>query len=315
MPDTLKRLILLALLGLSGPWLGGCTYFYFTENPVTNEELFAAQLPRSLAILPFTNRTKVERAPEFARKAFYASLSGLNYRDVELEQVNGAISEIAAERELSPSELPPPLLRSPEIADAVLTGEVTRISKFYIILYAHISVRANIKLYDTRTQQVIYENQAKGVFMDISAPFSIFGALKTAVTSLWHLRDEEIQETFEELAQRVVAEFPRLSPSVEKDGVFIGDVTLRIPNDPMRPGDEMRLEFLGTPNHQAYFDLGSIQQDIPIAEISPGRYGVAYIIQPGQQADFVVVTCKLIGDGSEVSLTQYRQPFKVESGP
>jgi len=306
-----------ALLLCAGAVLGlaaGCRRLTISENPRINRAAFNANPPQSIAVLPFSNSSGVKGADVQAREAFRAAVSALNYRDVEIEKVDSTLAQLAADRQLSPSELPPTLIREADLAEAVLAGEVLKVSKMWFLLYSRLKVRVRLKLIDTRTEKVLYENQARGLNQRFSVPLGPISLVKSTLQTLWDLRGEEIAETMEEFSKKVVKGFPDYPVMAQQGQYYLRNIKFMVPHNPLRPGEALGLIFNGTPGQKAYFDLGGIAKDIPVAEISPGRYGVRYTIQPGQSAPYCVVTCKLAGGGQLLHVTLHRQPFAVGAG-
>jgi hypothetical protein len=310
-PRPLRRAVsayaFLAVLALSA----GCSTLRIKQEPVINREAFDQNPPGTLAVLPFTNASGVKEANEEARKSFYSALSGLGYEDVEPEEVDSALSRLAVAHQLAPEELPPPLIRGTNLADAILTADVLEVSKFWFIFYSHIKVKMCLELIDSRTGQILYQNKARGINYSISAPMSPGGIVTGAFRTLWHLKTGEMTETFEELSQELVKGFPDTSHVAEGGDYYIRDIKLGLPGDPIRAGQALTLQFYGTPGLRAYFDLGNIVTNIPITEIKPGYYGVRYVIEPGQSAQYCVVTCRLLGGLEPVEAALHQKPFSV----
>ncbi len=113
----------LYILALSILSCAGCSRFEYDEKLTVNKEAFSQRPPRSLAVLPFANAAKVKKANELAREQIYAHLAPLNYQDTELSKVDTTLSNLSVRYQLEPDEVPPPLIRRPGLADAILSGE------------------------------------------------------------------------------------------------------------------------------------------------------------------------------------------------
>lgn len=307
----LSQTLLIFLLIL----LGGCAKFQYSENVTIDQEAFASNPPRSLAMVPFSNASGVENADELARRGLYSSLAGHRYQDVELSRIDSVVSDLANQYNLEPDEIPPPLIRRAGLADAVLTGHVQQVSKRWALIYSAINVVCNLELVDTRTNRTIYKNTARGRNQRFTAPLSILTLFTGALDTFQILRSEEVDETFEELAQRVAKTFPDPAHSGDQT-LSIREPSLSLPRNPLAPGDEISIQFEGTAGREAQADIGSIQQNVRMPEIEPGLYRLRYRIPTGTRVDYATVRLRLRqAPDRQAELQLYNMPFSVRELP
>lgn len=305
----------LYILALSILSCAGCSRFEYDEKLTVNKEAFSQRPPRSLAVLPFANAAKVKKANELAREQIYAHLAPLNYQDTELSKVDTTLSNLSVRYQLEPDEVPPPLIRRSGLADAILSGNVVSISKRWALFYSHIRVVLDIQLTDSRTNEVIYHNVASGRNSRFTAPTSILDLFSGAWDTILHLRDNEVDETMEDLSEHIAKTFPNPSYAGQEE-LNIRDAKLELPRNPMQPGDILVLEFLGTPDRKALVDIGTIQVNAVVPEVEPGKYQLRYRIPPGTKVDYAVMRLRLLQEPDrQVEVTLYNQPFSVMPAP
>ncbi|MCK4985318.1 MAG: hypothetical protein KAS40_07360, partial [Desulfobacterales bacterium] len=58
------------------------------DNDESSQRVILSNPPKSIAILPFGNKTEVEDIAEFVRTTFYSHLTPHPYRDIELHEVD-----------------------------------------------------------------------------------------------------------------------------------------------------------------------------------------------------------------------------------
>ncbi|HUT25632.1 MAG TPA: hypothetical protein VM492_14910, partial [Sumerlaeia bacterium] len=170
---TLVRLGFSAAFGLSIAALQGCSYYTMSERPIVEEQMQDKSPMASLAIMPVVNRTKKEGLNAMIRRGLYSHLSTLHYRDVELETVDEAVAAKSLELNLPPREIPPEAFQGTDLADGLLYAEVTRVSKFWFLVYSHIKLGMDLRLVDADSLAVRYTNQATLHKRRLSIPTSI----------------------------------------------------------------------------------------------------------------------------------------------
>ncbi len=293
--------------------VSGCSKFDYSEHPVINKQALAANPPKSLAILPFSNASGVANANEVARRDLYAQLSGLGYTDVELSRVDQALSQLAVEYQLDPDEIPPPLIRRSGLADAVLSGQVESVTKRWALLYSHIRVAMQLQVIDARTNTTLYSNRAIGINQRFTAPTSLLGILTGAWNTLRHLRSSEIDQTLDLFAKKVAASFPNPSTVSGEGGLYLRDVILSLPRQTVKPGDEILLEFDGTPGQLGYMDIDEYVHAVRVPELEPGRYRLLYRIPTGPGLPRAMVRVRLAqAQGRQVEVSLYNKVFSIQ---
>lgn len=298
--------------------LAGCARVRTDDAPHFREEVFMADPPGTLAIAPLENLSGREGAEAKMREALYGALSPLGYEDVELARVDQLVSEQAVRLNVRPEEVPPGDIASPQLADAVLFGQVRRVSRLYLFLYAQYRFDVSLAMYSTRTRQQIYTNDFIIRNRRVPFPTSLVGLGKSFVSTLWFLRDSELQETYDEAAEEIAARFPKPPGQVGEKGIFIGKVEVDVARESLRAGDRVVVRVDGAAGRQATFSLGTRVADQPLRETSPGQYSGMYVVQKGDDARYVYVKARLQDpgeDGASVESDANDQAFSIDTQP
>ena len=101
--------------------LSGCSGTPKSEMSEQNN-LEAAKLPNSIAILPFTNTTDQENAPQMLRKTLFGHLATTNYQFAHLQQIDNQLALIDPNQVLSKQDAA--MLTDLFNVDALIFGEV-----------------------------------------------------------------------------------------------------------------------------------------------------------------------------------------------
>jgi len=312
---TLVRLGFSAAFGLSIAALQGCTYYTMSERPIVAEQVGDKSSMASLAIMPVVNATKKEGLDAMIRRGLYSYLSTLHYRDVELGAVDEAVAAKSLELNLPPREIPPEAFQGADLADGLLYAEVTRVSKFWFLVYSHIKLGVSLKLVDTDSLAVRYTSQATLHKRRLTIPTSIGGLVESFVLTLWHVRDSELESASDEFGKRISKSFPQ--PQCAADGeIGIDAVFVAAPEPVLRAGSVLKVEVRGTPGQTGTFDIGDSITSLPLVEESPGVYVGTYGVVPGDLCETGVVRAHLTPlSGQTVTMSNLQERFRIDALP
>ncbi len=306
---------LLALLALSG-----CQSVSVRGVPEVDWEALAAVAhPRTLAVLPTTEEDDRPDLTGPMRLALYGSLAPLEFKDRELSDVDQRLALIANRMGLRPEELPPEARAHPLLGDTVAFSHIESVSRFYLIFYAHNRLRLNLQLVDTHTRKVFYRGRFTITNRRLEATIDPFGLAGTAVSSLWHLRADQLAQTLETGADKIAAQIPPLPATVATDPgeLCIERLAVKLPRTLLRAGDKIEVEVLGTPKGQATFRFGPGERPRPLIEVAPGRYLGRAEIEPGMDTPYAFIEAELgLGEpGETVRDSAIDQPFAIDTMP
>ena len=292
----------------------GCT-FSFKTNPEISREAFQENPPVKLAVLPFVNETSSEDAPELARTFFYNALAGQNYEDIEMSKVDEVISSLAVETGTNPLEINPDVLAQKLGADGLFYGTVEQASTFYMVFYAHYSVRLNLRLYDASRKKYIFKDDITARNRNFAPPSSPLGIVTSLLQNIWHLRKSEKVETYERLSRRAVENIP--SPaSLEGNKIrFIREIDVMIPSRNLTAGDVINVTIKGESGARAFFDIGKLKTNIAAEETEPGIYHGKYTIAENDNLKYGVVQGRLIKNNRTDEKINSSEYFEIDTNP
>lgn len=274
--------------------------------------------PQTLAFAPFSNTSKRDDADEELRQAVYAAVSGLGYDDVELDRVDQIVNQQALRLNIRPEEVPPQDIAVPELADAVVFGEVERVSRLFLFVYAQYRIDMNVAMYSTRSRQQLYTNEFVFTNRRFTLPTSLIGIGKSLLSTLWFMRGSELKESYEEVAQELAARFPAPPGQVGREGIFIEKVSVDVVRESLRAGDRVVVRVEGSPGKIGTFDVGARVKDQPLRETMAGQYTGMYVIKEGDDARYAFVTARLRGEGEDaesVTADAHDQAFSIDTRP
>lgn len=298
-----------------------CSTTSLHGKPFIEQATFDNSPPHSLALLPTTDVSGHPKMAVAVRQALFGSVARLSYMDTDLKLVDDFIAKIAAQQGIPPEKIPPETLADPKLADCVAYTQLQRISRLYLILYAHNRFDLDFVMVDTRTRHIIYRNHF--VFYDrISSPvFSIYdfiGMFMSSVQSLWYLRDDQVVETLEKGAKEIAKALP--APKFEypeSKNLKLTEVKVTTPGNVLGPGMRVVVEAKGTPKRIVTFSLGRIAHDIPMEENSAGHYMGIYTVKAGDNTAYAAASLRMkVDTGDEkIEYTVKERTFAIDTQP
>jgi hypothetical protein len=307
--NRLKVLLMLALLVA----VCGCG-FKFENNARIRPSATSQKPARRIAVMPFHNSSQLADAGEIARGAFFNALLTRHYEAVDTDVLDSALAQIGVDYGKDPQHADPRMLKGKIPADALLYGEVVEFSKSYWTVYSHIKLGVRVALFDLATGEEIFSDDAQIWNRRVSPPTSLPGIIFSSLETLWHLREVQKYETFREIAHRMLAEMPELSPVVSSGTRFIKSIRVVVPKQTLVAGDTVEVYVTASPGESAYCNLGHMRRKIPLLETSPGTYSGRYQIQPGDNAEYCLVeACILNSENVPLTALNSKAVFAVDT--
>ena len=240
------------------------------------------ELPRTVAVLPFVNKTSNPNASAFVQKMFYNFFSSLYYHDIEPFQVDSLLKEIGLDKKIvSGEEVSPKRLGKLLGVDAVVFGEVTSFGRIFAIVYTDYHVGLKSKMVDCKTGNLIWSNHNTAHQRDVSIPTSPIGLATTAVEKLVLLsmdQKEDIKVTAI-LCMKMIDTIPN-PPVINELGPGIQVLVHNGANKLLRPGESLKVVMVGEPGQIASWDVLPIIKDFPLEEKELGIYIGSYTVKP-----------------------------------
>lgn len=305
----------------------GCHFTSLHGQPTLNKAQIQAHPPRSLAILPTTDETKHPGLAIVVRRELFSAITPLPYDDRELTEVDAFLAAKAARLGVRPDQLKPEEMADPQLADCVFYSRITRISRLYLLLYAHFRFDMDLELVDARSHQVLYRNHAiyydrlgspAYVTLPILGPLALVDVAGNSVKSLWHLRSGRIEMIFRDSAKEIAKTLPppgfvAMTPD---RAMRLTSVQVIKPFPILGAGDRLIVKAQGTPGLRASFSIVKIAQDVPMRENTPGSYFGFYDIRQGDNAKYTIAVVRLAGQtGAELRYEAGDQGLAVDTTP
>lgn len=268
--------ILPVLLVLS---LLSCTSITEHIKPYISKE---EELPQTVTILPFVNKTSNPEAADTVRKMFYNFFSPLRYYDVEPYKVDSLLKErglykkIASGEDISLQDLGR-LLET----DAVISGEVTSFGKTFALLYYDFHAGLKAKMLNCKTGNLIWEShntahQREGSFAISPIGLAVAVVKNLVVVNLNQMADIKVSSI---LCMKMIDTIPN-PPEITEIGPGIQVLVHNGADKLLRPGESLKVVLIGEPRQIATWDVPPIIKDSPLVEKEPGIYVGTYTVKP-----------------------------------
>ena len=181
------------------------------RQPVTYQEMSRsdpASTPRSIAVLPFRNRTPQPDLAPLVRKGFYAHLSYRRFQDVELVVIDHVLSEhgLGADAPWSADQIR--MVGEWLNCDAVVIGEVNRFERLFAAVYSQLNIGARITIYDTRTGRKIWSDSYVARLHEGDVPLGPLGLPLSSIRTGMNLQDREIIAAVDKLTRHLADRIP-----------------------------------------------------------------------------------------------------------
>jgi hypothetical protein len=185
---------------------------FVKDNDESGQKVILSNPPRSIAILPFGNKTEVEDIDNFVRTTLYSHLTPHPYRDIELHEVDRKLKRYNLMnyeklRKVSAKRLGR-ILRS----DAVIIGEVTEFQRVYAGVYSQMAIGASISMWDTRTGKKLWSDEHVTRHHEGGIPLAITDLAMISIRSGLNLTDAEKVKTVDELSRHLISRVPVPNP-------------------------------------------------------------------------------------------------------
>ncbi|MCE5229655.1 hypothetical protein LLG95_08675 [bacterium] len=313
-----RRLILLFGI-VTALAIAGCRHVAVSGEPAIDKDgLAGVTPPRSLAVLPTTDISGHADLAPAMREALHAALSKLPLENRQLTVTDQRLAMIANRMGIQPENLPQAALAHPSIADIVVFSRIEKISRVYLILYAHNRFRLDFQMVDTRSRHVFYRNEFVVTNRCFAPTINLFGLAGSAFWSLGQLTTESVTGTFNEGARKIVAELPPMPVFSELGNrLAIVKTNVKMPRTSLGVGDKIQVEVIGTPRTMASFSVGKVTRRLKLREVAPGRYTGEFVVRKGMNTPYAVVeaTLRLPNGGETITDAMMEQPFSIDTTP
>jgi len=185
---------------------------FVKDDDASSQRAILKNPPKSIAILPFGNKTEVEDLDEFVRTTFYSHLTPHPYKDIELHEVDRKLKRYNLMNYEKLSHVSAKRLGRILHCDAVVIGEVTEFQRVYAGIYSQMAVGASITIWDTRSGKKLWSDQHVTRHHEGGIPLAITDLAMISIRSGLNLRDSEKVKTVDELSRHLISRVPVPDP-------------------------------------------------------------------------------------------------------
>ncbi len=258
-------------------------------------------MPRTVAVLPFVDRSKSKEGIKTVRKAFYNHFSSLPYTDVEIHRVDRLLRKAGLTDPEVIINTTPQKLGEILKADAVIFGDVSNFDKFYALIYSQVAVGAEVKMFETQKGHFLWSGQHVARKHKGGLSVSPVGIVATIVSTAMNMRDIQLLRACDDLFRDMVNTLPVPTIAEATRPPTITLLTQDTKGDPKKAGDVIKVVFNGDPDMQASFDIGTFKKGIDMVEVEPGGYLGTHRVVPGENVTEAIVTGYLSDDSGNAA--------------
>lgn len=164
--------------------------------------------PRSIAILPFTNQTSTPGIDEEMRVEFYGHMSALPFKDVELNVIDDTLGRRGLSSPKALSQVSVKALGRLLGCDAVLFGNVFEFQRVYAGLYSSMNVGLSIKIWDTRTSEIVWSDRYTARIHEGGVPLTLMDLPMITLRSGMNLSNTVKLHAMDETCRYLVRRIP-----------------------------------------------------------------------------------------------------------
>ncbi|MBT7696418.1 MAG: DUF799 family lipoprotein [Desulfobacterales bacterium] len=271
----------------------------FNDNNKSDPRI-EKHLPRSVAILPFVDRSGSRKGSEIVRRGFYNHFSSLPYKDMELLQVDNRLRKAGLDNPLAVNKTSPKKLIEILKVDAVVLGSISNFDKLFAVAVSQVLVGAEVKMYG-KDGNLLWDGKQKARIIEGGVSLSPIGIIANIVAASMNLRDVQLLRACDDLFRDMVKTIPvgKYTDAVRQPVISL--LVQDTKGKHRKAGDEIRVVLKGDPGLQAWFDIGAFKKGIDMKEMEPGGYVGIYKVIPGDNTENAVITGYLSGGAGNVS--------------
>ncbi len=257
-------------------------------------------LPSTIAVLPFTNRTDSQFAFEVVRRTIVNHLSTRNYRMLHWRDVDSRLSLAGIDTPEAVASRSPEELRKLLGVDGLIYGEITHYDKTFAGIYARITVGVALRFLNANDEVIwqvsdVRRSRAGGLST------SPVGLILNALVAANHLRgDLNLYRTADDLGRALAGEIPEPPGLARLEKPVILDVVHSGAGQVLRYGDVLEIGLEGSPGMRAAASIEGMGL-VDLREEEPGQYIGSIAIDKGLNLSGVVVSGSLQDEQGQTS--------------
>jgi parallel beta-helix repeat protein len=259
-----------------------------------------SNLPTTVAVLPFKNRTASEFAFQVVRRTMFNHFSSKNYRMLHWQDVDRRLALAGLE---TPAEIEAKTateLMAILGVDGLLYGDITHYDKKFAAVYAQVAVGVELKFVGAKSNTIwevkdVRRSHAGGIS---TTPV---GLLLNALIAAKHIYgDINLYRAADELGRDLAKQMPEPENLSQNRKPVISDVVHSGVGQYLKYGDELEVVLMGDPGLTAVASLEGMGL-IDLAETTPGIYQGSIKINKNVNTEEVSVVGRLQDSYSQTS--------------
>jgi len=180
------------------------------ETPSFKKWMSGSDVPKVIAVLPFTNETEIEGLNQLVRESFYEYFSVRSFNDVEIKEIDTTI-EILEETEGEDfHKIQPKKLGEFLRCDALVYGKVKRFKRIFLLIYAQTLIETEIRILGAQSGKELWKYSFTKRFHEGGFPTGPFGVIPTAVRTTYSLRDSKRNRDIDAFCKDFVSRIPEV---------------------------------------------------------------------------------------------------------
>jgi parallel beta-helix repeat protein len=261
-----------------------------------NPGIMKNELPVTVAILPFENRTKAIDAQDRVRKSFFNQFSSKKYNDIELHRINVTLAREQILDNMGFINTPKDHLGRLLKADGLIFGTIISYDTIYIGAYSRVSVELEAKLIQAKTGKILWQGKHRTSSHEGGIPLDPINLIPTLFRTLVNVSDMEMLKTCDKLSRIMVATIPEpdIGSSISPPKIELVAHDAR--GKWKKAGDDIMVTLKGQPGMAASFDIGETIRGVLMSELERGIYQGTYQVRPGDLVKKGMVTARLTNE-------------------
>ena len=259
-----------------------------------------SELPTTVAVLPFNNKTTSEFAYRVVRRTMFNHFSSKNYRMLHWQDVDRRLALAGLETPESIQAKTPTELMGILGVDGLMYGDITHYDKKFAAVYAQVAVGVELKFVGAKGG-IIWE--VKDVQRSHAGGVSTtpVGLLLNALVAAKHIYgDINLYRAADELGRDLAKQMPEPENLSQNRKPVISDVVHSGVGQYLNYGDELEVVLMGDPGLTAVASIDGMGL-IDLTETTPGTYQGSVKIDRDINTEAVSVVGRLQDSFSQTS--------------
>lgn len=289
-----------------------------TSNATLVESPPPAELPRTIAVLPFSwpEDSEREEAARLLARMIHGALSATTYdvlkpQVVEERLVRAGLADPKALREKPPAEIAQALR-----VDGLVYGELTRYDRIFLLAYSQVAAGGSLRLVNARSGATVFERKEVVRSHAGGVPTNPLSAAITVAQTAFKMREIELVRACDDLVREILKGLPTPPVGEARRPPALAQVLSDGGGRALRAGETVTVIVQGQPGVVGSFDVVPLAKNIALEESGEGIYTGRWVVKPGENGRDVYVAARLAdGAGRTNEREDVLGRFTVDTSP